>query len=129
MIYVKLGQARYAGEVENTSAGLAPFERVAESVRQAIRVGDWKPGHKLSSNREMAKEQGVSLATLQKALALLQDEGWLVSRASIGVYVASQPPEEGSAPTLEEVRREVADLREELGTLRARLDALEPRRS
>jgi GntR family transcriptional regulator len=111
--------------VEITSAGLAPFERVAESVRRAIRTGEWKPGHKLPTNREMAHDQGVSLATLQKALGRLQDQGWLVSRASIGVYVAENPPNEAPSMSMEDLQRGLADLQEEVGHLRARVEALE----
>ncbi|MEU0512577.1 GntR family transcriptional regulator [Amycolatopsis sp. NPDC006125] len=111
--------------MEMLSAALAPFERVAESVRRAVRSGEWEPGHKLPSNREMAKEHGVSLATLQKAIALLQDEGWLVSRASVGVFVADNPPKAGPAVSLEDLRQSLDELRDELGRLQARVAKLE----
>ncbi|MEV4602557.1 GntR family transcriptional regulator [Amycolatopsis sp. CA-161197] len=109
------------------AAGLAPYERVAESVRRAIRVGDWKPGQKLPSNRDLAKDHGVSLNTLQKAVGRLQDEGWLISRPTIGVFVAATLPQDTPPISLVEVQRQLADLRAAQEELQRRVEELERR--
>ncbi|WP_020418545.1 GntR family transcriptional regulator [Amycolatopsis sp. ATCC 39116] len=109
----------------NKTAGLAPFERVAAAIREAISREQLKPGDRLPSNRELAQQHDVSLPTLQRAVALLQDEGWLVSRASVGVYVADEPPTEMPIISLADVRHALTDLRRAVAALEARLDRLE----
>ncbi|PRX43847.1 regulatory GntR family protein [Prauserella shujinwangii] len=106
---------------------MAPFERVAENIRQAIRSGRMKPGEKLPSNRELARQEGVSLVTTQKALGVLQDEGWLVSRASVGVYVNDTQPQEAAPETLDDLRRGFAELRATVTALQERIEGIEQR--
>ena len=112
------GQFGYAGLMDN-SAGMAPFERVAEVIRAEIRGGTLKAGDKLPVNRDLAATYNVALATAQKALRLLQDEGWVVSRASVGVFVKGIPDEpvtvEALAQQVRELSATVAELDQRLG--------------
>jgi GntR family transcriptional regulator len=108
---------------ENT--GLAPYERVASFIRAAVLSGDLTPGTKLPSNRELARQQDVSLPTLQRAVTLLQDEGWLVSRPSVGVFVAADPPKGAPPVSTGDLRRGLAELRAAVATIEKRLDRLE----
>ncbi|GAA5172907.1 MULTISPECIES: GntR family transcriptional regulator [Amycolatopsis] len=109
----------------NGTAGLAPFERVAAALREGISSGRLKPGDRLPSNRDLAEQHAVSLPTLQRAVALLQQEGWLVSRASVGVYVADEPPAEAPILSLADVRQALAELRSAVAALEKRLDRIE----
>ncbi|QWF80446.1 GntR family transcriptional regulator [Amycolatopsis sp. CA-230715] len=111
--------------METGTAGLAPFERIAETVRRAIARGDLKPGDQLPTNRQFAAQHGVSVSTGVKALSLLQEAGWLVSRASIGVFVADSPPADDVPVTLGGLRQQVADLTAVVDKLQQRLTALE----
>lgn len=106
---------------------LAPFERVAAAIRNAVASGILTPGQKLDGNRALADEHGVSLPTLQRAVGLLQDEGWLVSRPSIGVFVAEDPPLHVPATSLSDVRRGLVEMQTVISELRERVDALEQR--
>lgn len=108
---------------------MAPFERVAETIRQAIRAGKLKPGERLPSNRELAKQEEVSLVTAQKALSLLQDEGWLVSRASVGVYVADTQPTPPSPETVDDLRRGFTEIKTALAALEKRVADIERARA
>ncbi len=118
-------QVGYAWRVGSSTTGMAPFERVAESIRQAIRSDRLKPGDKLPSNRELAKQEGVSLVTAQKALGLLQDEGWLIARASVGVYVSDTQPEPPSLETVDDLRRGLAELQTTVAALQERVADIE----
>jgi GntR family transcriptional regulator len=109
----------------NNSAGLAPFERVAEKIRTAIASGQLAPGEQLPSNRDLAKQHDVSVPTLQRAVGLLQEEGWLVSRASVGVYVSDAPPEETPPMSLGDLRRGLTELRSAVAAIEERLDRIE----
>lgn len=111
--------------VDSTTAGLAAYERVAESIRADIRSGTLRPGDKLPGNRDVATKYEVALGTAQKALRVLQDEGWLTSRPTVGVFVNEPPDETTAAPTLEAVSREVAELRATVAGLAQRVDKIE----
>ncbi|WP_028663136.1 GntR family transcriptional regulator [Saccharomonospora halophila] len=111
----------------SSSTGMAPFERVAETLRQAVRTGRLQPGTKLPSNRELAKQEGVSLVTAQKAVGILQDEGWVVARPSVGVYVSDTQPAPQPPETLDELRQEVATLRATVTELQERVSDIERR--
>lgn len=114
----------------STTAGLAAYQRVAEAIREDIRSGRLKPGDQLPGNRDVAERYGVALGTAQKALKVLQDEGWLIATPSVGVFVNDRIPGEagsGADTDLAAVRAEVAELRRAVGALAARVDALESR--
>ena len=56
------------------------WQQVANTIGDAIRSGVLPPGEPLPSVREMSALQGVPVATLQHALAVLADEGLLAVR-------------------------------------------------
>jgi len=106
--------------MNTTNPGLAAYQRVAETIREEIRRGTLAVGEQLPGNRGIAEKYGVALGTAQKALGLLQDEGWLVATPSVGVFV-NEPPTAPAASTLQgqldELRASVADLAERLQRL------------
>lgn len=110
--------------------GMSPSERVVQRITDDIRSGRLSLGQKLPSQRELAASYGVAIATMQKALRVLQDTGWVVTRQTIGTFVAANTPAERDEPvTLERLAQEVAALREqvaeEVGTLRERVERME----
>jgi DNA-binding GntR family transcriptional regulator len=108
------------------TAGLAAYERVAAAIRSAIVDGHLAPGERLPGNRALAEQHKVSLPTLQKAVGVLHDEGWLVVRAAVGVYVSDTPPADDTSPVdPHALRRTVAELQVEVRDLRERVQRLE----
>src|SRR6056297_1449394 len=74
-----------------------PFERVTpeklssavtRQIEKLILGGILRPGERLPSERELAEQLGVSRPSLREAVAELQAQGLLTSRAGAGVYVA-----------------------------------------
>jgi len=63
-------------------------EKVADQIRQAIRVGAYVSGQRLLE-LTLARRLKVSQNTIRDALRLLEGEGWVVKRARHGVYVRS----------------------------------------
>lgn len=104
----------------SSSAGKAPFEVVAGKIRGEIRHGTLKPGDKLPTHRELVEKYGNAVGTIQKALRLLQDEGLLVARQSIGVFVSDTPQEPDQPITVEQLAEELAALRERVEQLEQR---------
>jgi putative hydrolases of HD superfamily len=69
----------------------AAFVKVASSIRAAILTGEFKPGQQLPTGHELAKFFGVARMTVQEAIRLLREEGFVVSQAGSGVYVRERP--------------------------------------
>jgi putative hydrolase of HD superfamily len=75
-----------------------PYVQIAASIRAAILTGELIPGEQLDTGQELAEFFGVSRVTVQSAVRVLRDEGFVRSRAGSGVYVrelASLPGPEG----------------------------------
>ncbi len=70
---------------ENTSA------RIAADLRTRIAAGEFGPGDRVPSTRELTRRWGVAMATATRALSLLQDEGVLRSVRGVGTVVATRP--------------------------------------
>ena len=62
------------------------YLQLYRQLRQDIFEGVYKPGAKLPSKRQFAEELGISLITVEHALELLADEGYVISRQRSGVY-------------------------------------------
>src|SRR5690606_41174332 len=67
-----------------------PYMRVAERIRRRILDGHLAEGEKLPPVRELAKQEGVSVATLGRSLDHLQVEGYITTSRR-GTFVANAP--------------------------------------
>ncbi|WP_280294936.1 GntR family transcriptional regulator [Nocardia abscessus] len=114
--------------MHSDAAGLAAYRKVAEQIKSEIRSGIRKPAEQLPSNRQLAEDFKVSLGTAQKALQVLQQEGWVVTTPAVGTFIADQQPTE-PASAVEELRAEVSELRKLTDDLANRLDRLEARQA
>jgi len=64
------------------------YHRIAESLRERIRVGEWAAGAPLPSQRRLARDFGVTLMTLRQALELLERDHLITRRHGLGTFVA-----------------------------------------
>jgi integrase len=79
------------------ASGQPAWQQVANTIAEAIRSGKLPPGEPLPSVREISALQGVPVATLQHALAVLACEGLLVIRQGRTAVVAGDAgPEQRS---------------------------------
>ena len=69
---------------------LLNFERIAEDLRQQIRDKALPPGAPLPSQSQLMKQYGASSLTVQKAMSLLRQDGWAVSRPGKGAFVSQK---------------------------------------
>jgi len=72
------------------------YMQIRSQVIASIACGDLKPLDGLPSVRALASDLGVNLHTVNKAYAVLRDEGYLLIRGRSGAYVAD--PENPSSP-------------------------------
>ena len=68
-------------------------ERAADDLRRAVNEGLYKATGRLPAEPELAKQLGVSRATLRHAISVLQDEGLVSRRHGSGTFVVGQVSE------------------------------------
>lgn len=63
------------------------YSQLVEHIKLGIVSGEWSPGSKLPSVRDLAEEAGVNPNTMQRALADLEREGLVHSKRTSGRYI------------------------------------------
>ena len=86
------------------------YKQVTDQIKDAIASGDLKPNDRLPSVRELSEALSVSAITVKRAYQDLETEGFILTRAGLGSYVA---------PVKRDALRErkLAELQEELRRL------------
>jgi DNA-binding GntR family transcriptional regulator len=74
----------------NRTDGAARYATVAEWLRRRV-DDELVAGQQLPSQRTLAREAGVTLMTLRRAIDLLIDEGILDAKQGIGTFVVAKP--------------------------------------
>lgn len=77
------------------------YQQVAAAMAEAIRRGEYAPGRRLPSERELAEIFNVSRPTLREATIALEIQGYVESRQGSGIYVTPRPPVPGEGPDLD----------------------------
>lgn len=76
-----------------------PYMKIVDALRDRIAAGELRPGDRVPSTRQVAKDWGVALATAAKALTTLRLEGLVRTEPRFGTVVSStavapRPPRE-----------------------------------
>ncbi|NRQ33170.1 GntR family transcriptional regulator [Nonomuraea sp. NN258] len=67
---------------------MQPYARIIEDIKRRIADGRLRPGERVPSTRQIARDWGVALATAAKALTLLAQEGVVIAEPRVGTVVA-----------------------------------------
>lgn len=94
------------------------YLQLRDRIAEAILEGRYREGDMLPSVRAFATEQGANPLTVAKAYQLFQDEGLILVRRGVGMFVA-----EGAAGRLRESERQ-AFLNEEWPRIRGTIERL-----
>lgn len=84
------------------------YLQIRDQVVAAIAQGTLRPGDGLPSVRALAADLGVNLHTVNKAYAVLRDEGHVIMRGRAGAFIA-EPPSEADPARGEALRSQLAD--------------------
>lgn len=68
----------------------AVFVQIADKLRRDIVNGIYLPDTQIPTVRQLAFDASVNPNTMQRALSLLEEEGLLISRGTVGRYVTSE---------------------------------------
>jgi GntR family transcriptional regulator len=61
--------------------------QIVDYIAAHIESGEWRPGHRLPSERDLAERWGVAYLTIRKAMAELRERHLVVSVQGRGTYV------------------------------------------
>ena len=93
------GKARTRG-LDTREAGVAApraaarqqqFDKAREALLALIAKGGYRPGDQLPPEPELARQLGVSRATLRELLRTLEVQGVLIRRRGVGTFVNTPP--------------------------------------
>ena len=74
------------------------YQQLRNGVVAAIASGELRPGAQLPSVRTLGRDLGINLHTVNKAYAILRDEGYVLMRGRAGAVVA-EPLQPGDDST------------------------------
>ncbi len=75
---------------QNTPA----YSRLQQELALKINAGQWKPGEQIPPERQLAKEHGLSVGTVRKALEQLVHAGYCYRIQGKGTFVADYPTDQ-----------------------------------
>lgn len=78
------------------------YAQLVEQLKRRIVTGDYPPGSKLPSVRELASEAAVNPNTVQRAFAELERSGLIYTQRATGKFVTDD------APAILDARRQLA---------------------
>ena len=64
---------------------------LASGLRQRIHAGEWRPGERIPSEPELARQETVSRSSMRAAITLLEEEGYVQRKHGSGTYVTHRP--------------------------------------
>ena len=99
------------------------YLQVADVLRTEITRGQLPAGERLASVRDLAARFNVAAVTVQSALRVLREEGFVIARSTRGYYVRDELPE----PTPDEGTGEYPALRRQLEVIESLIHDLADR--
>jgi GntR family transcriptional regulator len=105
-----------------------PYVQVADVLRREIERGEYRPGQKLPSVRDLSERFGIAPMTVGNVLRVLREEGLVFTTPGRGTFVGDHvrpEPEATEAPEVSELSERVAALDAQVRSLSERLERLE----
>ena len=87
-----------AGFEIDYQAAQPPSRQIADWFRDRIKAGEFRPGQRLPTERDLQQQLGVAATTTRRAYRLLAAEGYVVTTGGRGTHVAQVVPGTGDAP-------------------------------
>jgi GntR family transcriptional regulator len=98
-----------------------PYRQAADDLRSRISSGEFAPGNKLPSIRQLSEEYEISPQTVQNALRELRQAGLVVAQQGRAFYVRDPSRAEAARSDAERLAAAEAELR----SLQDRMTAVE----
>ena len=98
--------------MENLAESLPIYIRIVQGIKDAILNGQIKEEQQIASTTYVSKEYKINIATVNKAMNILVNEGYVYKKRGIGMFV-----KKGALNQLIEERRKVFKERYIVATL------------
>ena len=89
------------------------YKQVKDQIVHAIVTGELKEDELLPSIRTMANELKISVITVKRAYADLENEGYIVTRPGLGSFVTPINKENLKDEKLKEIREKLKEIADE----------------
>ena len=86
------------------------YQQLRNEVVRGIAQEELSPGDALPSVRNLASDLGINLHTVNKAYALLRDEGYVEMKGRKGAFVSQPAAAAGTAAAKERLSRDIHQL-------------------
>lgn len=96
------------------------YLQIADTLSAEIRSGQYRPGDKLPAHHQVAEQFSVSVGTVKRAFAQLQEDRLIVTRQGQGAYVRDPLPDSATEPA-----GDMDDVYEQLAAIRQLVDSVE----
>ena len=73
-------------EIDHTGP-VTPYRQLAGIIRARIARGDWAPGQRIATEKDLVQEFGLARSTVRRAIAVLVEDGDAFTVAGRGTYV------------------------------------------
>ena len=70
------------------SSPVPVYEQIRSQVSALVAVGGLRPGDRLPASRDLARDLGIAVGTVQRAYRELEAEGAVTSRRRVGTVIA-----------------------------------------
>lgn len=92
------------------------YRQIMDEISRRVTLGDWAPGFRLPSIRELASKLQVSVITIKRAYMELERAGVIVTRQGLGSFVNEEVDlEKARTEELHRCLEEAAGLAAQLG--------------
>jgi DNA-binding FadR family transcriptional regulator len=78
------------------------YRQIADQLAELVRRGEFKPGDRLPSERDLSQQFNVSRASVREALIALEIDGLIDVRVGLGVFVNAAPAANSQSAVLAE---------------------------
>ena len=96
---VSYGHADHVEIVIDYEAPEPPHRQIAAWLRLKIQSGEYPPGRRIPSEKDIMDLSGVARTTARRAVEVLRNEGLVVTTQGRGTYVADRSPASDPAAT------------------------------
>lgn len=71
---------------------VTPYRQLAGILTARIRRGEWPPGRRIASEKDLVQQYGLARSTVRRAIAVLVEDGVIYVVPQRGAFVADEPP-------------------------------------
>ncbi len=84
-------------QVDRYETAPSLYAHIARTLLEQIKMGDFRPGDRLPTERKLSQVMGVNRMTVRRALQVLEQQGLIIRRQGAGTYVAEPKIERQAA--------------------------------